>query len=189
MGSEHTKAWLGDVMANDRRLWIPGGTYFFTVVTYDRRPFLAGTAAVGWLRQAVREVMALYPFRIDAWVVLPDHLHAVWTLPDGDAAFSKRWSRIKAGFSRRLIASGVPTDRPDGVRQRRREHAVWQRRFWEHAIRNEDDLAAHVNYVHFNPVKHGLVADAADWPYSTIHRSIRDGVYGPGRGTTEPSPR
>ena len=117
--------------------------------------------------------MSLHPFTIDAWVVLPDHLHAVWTLPEGDADFSLRWTLIKRGFSALL---------PDGERRcesraAKGERGVWQRRFWEHAFRDARDYAAHVDYVHFNPVKHGCVTNAGDWPFSTFRRAVARGVY------------
>ena len=154
-------------MAEYRRLRVAGGFYFFTVCLRDRRSdLLVGNIAL--LRQAVKRVRAERPFTIDAWTVLPEHLHAVWTLPDGDDDFSGRWRAIKALFSRG-VAFGPANDRG--------EHAVWQRRFWEHAIRDEQDFAAHVNYVHFNAVRHGLVRHAADWPYSTFHRAVRAGQY------------
>nr|WP_245890572.1 transposase [Roseovarius confluentis] len=102
-------------------------------------------------------------------VILPDHIHAVWTLPPDDADFSIRWKKIKSVFSRHCVASGYA----NRSRMRKDEKGIWQRRFWEHAIRDDADFVAHVNYCHFNPVKHGLVEHPEDWPYSTIHRTIR----------------
>ncbi len=124
------------------------------------------------LRGAFQRVKDRHPFRIDAIVILPDHLHAIWTLPPGDRDFSTRWGVIKSGFSRELPA--VEGTRQS--RQRKGERGIWQRRFWEHLIRDEQDLARHADYVHFNPVKHGYVTRAAQWPHSSIHRYIRTGV-------------
>jgi len=120
------------------------------------------------LRMAFRTARHERPFTIEAIVVLPDHLHAIWTLPSGDADFSGRWKRIKAHFTHRLTAAGVPVKR-----HRNGEAALWQRRFWEHTIRNESDLERHVDYIHFNPVRHGLVSRASDWPYSSFHAFVR----------------
>jgi putative transposase len=125
------------------------------------------------LRDAVRRVRRVRPFIIDAWVVLPDHLHAVWRLPIGDDDFSTRWRMIKTFFVRGLPA----TERLSAVRRAAGERGIWQRRFWEHAIRDDADYAAHVDYVHFNPVKHGLVAAPAEWPYSTFKSCVGRGLY------------
>jgi putative transposase len=154
-----------------RRANAAGGTYFFTVNLADRSSRLL-VERIDVLRQAVRTVKHRHAFDITAWVVLPDHLHAVWTLPSGDTDFSTRWLLIKAGFSR-AIAGGETIC---GSRRRKGERGIWQRRFWEHQIRDEDDLARHVDYVHINPVKHGHVARAGDWPYSSIHRYVREGM-------------
>jgi len=128
---------------------------------------------VGALREAVRQTMAERPFRIDAWVVLPDHLHAVWTLPEGDADYSVRWRLIKARFSQEL-----PVGRLRNSHEARQERGVWQRRFWEHHLRDEADLAAHIRYCWWNPVKHGLADRPEDWTFSSVHRDVRDGRYG-----------
>ena len=155
-----------------RRARTPGGTYFFTVNLMERqRDLLVQHIAV--LRTVVHKVMAAHPFHIDAMVVLPDHLHAVWTLPKNDAEFSTRWGLIKAGFSRYL-----PADEPrNASRTSKGERGVWQRRFWEHLIRDEQDYAAHLDYCHYNPVKHGYVESAAQWPYSSFHRHVQHGTY------------
>jgi putative transposase len=129
---------------------------------------------IGRLRDAVLATRAARPFAIDAWVVLPDHLHCVWTLPDGDADFSTRWGAIKGRFSRGLRAGQMRLSHAA-----RREKAVWQRRFWEHHIRGDADFAAHVRYCWNNPVKHGLAERPEDWPYSSVHRDIRLGRYAP----------
>jgi putative transposase len=165
-------------MPNYRRALVPGATYFFTVVTFRREPLLASPNAVQALRQSIAAVRRVLPFAIGAWVVLPDHMHAIWVLPDGDSDYSTRWGRIKAEFTRR---SGIRHASGHGLYA-----SVWQPRFWEHLIRNERDAAAHMDYLHFNPVKHGLVTRVRDWPYSSFHRCVRDGLYPPDWGTSEP---
>ena len=159
-------------MTEYRRRRVAGGTYFFTVNLADRHSDLL-VREIDSLRAAVSRTMALHPFTIDAWVVLPDHLHSVWTLPEGDTDFSVRCTLIKRGFS-----AAVPggEDR-SASRVAKGERGVWQRRFWERAIRDARDYAAHVDYVHFNPVKHGFVASACDWPFSTFHREVGRGNY------------
>ncbi|QGX39774.1 REP-associated tyrosine transposase [Permianibacter aggregans] len=161
-------------MPRYRRYWLEGGTYFFTVNLLERQSSLL-TEHIALLRQSVAITKQRMPFHIDAWVVLPDHIHAVWTLPEGDCDFSTRWRLIKFGFSR----AQASTERRSNARSARAERGIWQRRFWEHAIRDEQDYANHVDYVHFNPLKHGLVARVADWPYSTFHRYVADGRYPP----------
>jgi putative transposase len=159
-------------MPHYRRNRIEGGTYFFTVALADRRSELL-VQEVAALRGSVSRVRALYPFSIDAWVVLPDHLHAVWTLPEGDADFSTRWSLIKRGFSARIAKGEIRS----ASRIAKGERGIWQRRFWEHTMRDETDFARHVDYIHFNPVKHGLVGDARDWPFSSYRRAVARGDY------------
>ena len=153
-----------------RRANAAGGTYFFTVNLADRTRRLL-VDRIDDLRASVRLVKQRHPFEIGAWVVLPDHLHAIWTLPAGDADFSTRWALIKAGFSRRIERG----ERIEASRRAKGERGLWQKRFREHQIRDEVDLQRHVDYVHFNPVKHGHASRAADWPFSSIHRSIRAG--------------
>ena len=152
-------------MSNYRRAWIPGGTWFFTVALADRSQALL-TERVDALRAAYAWTRRRHPFETRAIVVLPEHLHVIWTLPDGVADFSVRWKLIKEGFSRRLLCSEARSS----SRVRQGERGIWQRRYWEHVIRDEEDLAAHISYVHGNPVKHGYVERAADWRYSSIHR-------------------
>ncbi len=158
-----------------RRARVEGGTYFFTVVTHRRRKFLCEPENVAHLREAFRYVMARHPFVIDAIVLLPDHLHAIWTLPEGDADFSTRWRLVKSAFTRACGEAyhGVVSS----SRRRKGEQAVWQRRFWEHRIRDERDLIQHVEYIHYNPVKHGMVKAPRDWEYSSFHRYVRQGIY------------
>ncbi|MFZ6647839.1 REP-associated tyrosine transposase [Undibacterium sp. TJN25] len=150
-----------------RRSDIPGATYFFTVSLADRKSQLL-VEHVDLLRSAIRQVKQSNPFDVIAMVVMPDHLHAIWRLPEGDANFPLRWSLIKAAFSRALPKVEIVPD----SRRKKRERGIWQRRYWEHQIRDDDDLEKHVAYIHFNPVKHGYVEKAADWPYSSIHREI-----------------
>lgn len=158
-------------MPNYVRNWVPGGTYFFTVALRDRRSALL-TQYADSLRDAIRATRKKYPFTIVAMVVLPDHLHCVWTLPPDDHDFAARWKSIKSRFSHALPRNALA--RPDGLRAG--ERGIWQRRYWEHTIRDEPDLAHHIDYIHINPVKHGHALRAADWPHSSIHRYIADGV-------------
>ena len=146
--------------------------FFFTVNLLNRRSDLL-VRHIDLLRETVRATRSRHPFHIDAWVVLPDHMHCVWTLPDGDADFALRWKVIKFAFARRLPKTEVltATQRPRG------ERGIWQRRYWEHMIRDERDYRHHVDYVHRNPLKHGLVERLVDWPYSSFHRAIGAGVY------------
>ena len=122
------------------------------------------------LRRAIKQVQITHPFIIKAFVVLPEHLHAIWEMPDGDFDYSKRWAQVKRYFTNQLIAKGYEFEQgKDGV------YHLWQRRFWEHLIRDEKDLENHINYIHYNPVKHGLVLKVKDWPYSTLHQHIKKG--------------
>jgi len=159
-------------MPEYRRLRIPGCCYFFTVNLADRRSSLL-TDRVADLRHAVRRARVLAPFRIDAWLVLPDHMHAIWTLPEGDDDFPRRWRVIKDLFSRRLD----PLEKISRSRASQGERGIWQRRYWEHAIRDDPDLAAHLDYVHFNPVRHGHVSHPAEWPYSSFRACVARGLY------------
>jgi putative transposase len=159
-------------MPNYRRARVPGATYFFTVALAERGGRLL-VENIALLRDALRATRCDHPFRIDAMVVLPDHLHAVWTLPPGDAGFPTRWRLIKSRFS--LAVPRGERIRPS--RAMKGERGIWQRRYWEHLIRDGTDLRNHVDYCHFNPVKHGLVARVGDWPYSTFHRYVRAGMY------------
>ncbi|RUM94202.1 MAG: transposase [Thiothrix sp.] len=159
-------------MPDYRRFRIPGGCYFFTVNLLDRKSALL-VDQIDLLRESVRIVKQRYPFHIDAWVVLPEHMHCIWTLPPNDDNFSGRWREIKKAFSRALPKNETRST----VRVRRNERGIWQRRFWEHAIRDERDYAAHMDYIHFNPVKHGWVERVCDWRYSSFHKLVRKGVY------------
>ena len=153
---------------------VDGGTYFFTVNLMDRRSDLL-VSEIAALRSAVRATRLRHPFHIDAWVVLPDHMHCLWTLPPDDHDFPARWQMIKALFSR----SVPPVVARRASLVRKREAGVWQRRYWEHMIRDARDYGAHMDFIHFNPVKHGLVARAADWPFSRFARCVaRGGLSG-----------
>ena len=157
-------------MPNYRRAWTPGGTFFFTHALLDRTSGLL-VARVDALRAAVTQIRARHPFDIHAFVVLPDHLHAVLRLPDGDADFATRWRLIKAAFSRHI----PPGERRRASRIARGERGIWQRRCWEHLIRDEAELTTYVDYCHINPLKHHLVERVRDWPHSTFHREVRAG--------------
>ncbi len=154
-----------------RRMRQQSGTFFFTVTLADRRQTLL-TEHIALLRETFRRVKRRHPFRVNAIVVLPEHLHTIWSLPNGDTDYPKRWSLIKSGFSRQLPA----TEWISESRQRRGERGIWQRRYWEHLIRDESDYRHHVDYIHYNPVKHGYVEQVADWPYSSFHHFIRTGL-------------
>ena len=157
-----------------RRTFQPGGTFFFTVVIQDRSQSLL-TDNIDLLRHSFRHVQSSNPFRIDAIVVLPDHLHTIWTLPADESGFSRRWQLIKSRFSFYLQHRNSVSE----SQRMKREKGIWQRRFWEHLIRNESDYQGHMDYIHFNPVKHGYVCRSSDWPYSSIHRYISKGVIAP----------
>jgi putative transposase len=154
------------------RAFVPGGTFFFTVTLLERRrKFL--TEHIDDLRAVFKAARQHRPFTVEAIVILPDHLHCIWTLPSGDADFSTRWHDIKARF-----AAQIPGGEKLSVRRLKKgERGIWQRRFWEHVIRDESDYERHVDYIHYNPVKHGHVEKVADWPYSSFHRYVRSGIY------------
>jgi putative transposase len=159
-------------MPNYRRAFVSGGCFFFTVNLLERHRTLL-VDHIARLREAVATTRQNHPFTIDAFVVLPDHLHAVWTLPPGDGDFSTRWRLVKSRFARSLPR----LERLSAVREARRERGIWQRRFWEHLIRDEADYARHVEYCCINPVKHRLVARVRDWPHSSFHRDVRAGLF------------
>lgn len=146
-------------MSNYRRSFIPGGCWFFTVNLQNRHSDLL-TRHIDHLRAAIACAKRKRPFQINSWVVLPEHMHCIWTLPEGDSDYSGRWREIKKSFTRALA-----------------QNQIWQPRFWEHAIRNDEDYRRHMDYVYINPVKHRLVGRVSDWPYSTFHRDVRQGLY------------
>lgn len=162
-------------MATFRRALTPGATYFFTVNTYRRQAVLTEPAFYQALKHSIRTVRQAHPFQIDAFVLLPDHLHFMWTLPQGDADYALRWNIIKRLVSqqtRQLLAENSSPSR-----SKRSELSLWQRRFWEHQIRDAEDAERHVAYIHWNPVKHGYVKQVIDWPYSSFHQFVRRGIY------------
>jgi putative transposase len=158
-------------MPHYRRAIVPGGTFFFTINLANRRSALL-VEHIGLLRAAYGTVTRESPVETLAICILPDHLHALWRLPHAEADFSTRWQRIKARFSQPLATSVQRS----ASKRRQREKGIWQRRFWEHQIRDEIDLQRHVDYIHYNPVKHGLVKRICDWPYSSFHRWVRKGT-------------
>jgi putative transposase len=167
-------------MPDYRRAYVKGGVFFFTVVTCERRPLLNEESAVDLLRTSFKRVMAAYPFGIDAMVILPDHLHCIWVLPKDDSDFSLRWRLIKSAFSRsrpRTSARDVSDSR-----LKKKERGIWQRRFWEHMIRDEEDLNSRRDYIHYNPVKHGLATSPGEWKHSSFHRFVKEGFYPPDWG-------
>jgi putative transposase len=157
-----------------RRAYVPGGSYFFTVVTEQRRRLFADVSNVMLLRQAIRTVMRNRPFTIDAIVVLPDHIHCIWSLPPGDADFATRWRLIKTWFTKHLLLR--EHIRPNTARIQKCRQAVWQHRYWEHLLRDEADYQCHVDYIHYNPVKHGYVSQPLKWPYTSLRRYVKQGV-------------
>jgi putative transposase len=160
-------------MTEYRRFRHPGGTWFFTVNLAERHDNRLLIDRIDTLRSAFDHVKSKHSFEIAAAVILPDHLHCIWTLPDGDSDFSVRWSLIKAYFSRHIEKG----ERISQSRKKRGERGLWQRRFWEHLIRDETDYRKHVDYIHWNPVKHGHVKCVKEWPYSSFHRYVAHGVY------------
>jgi len=167
-----------------RRARVPGGCYFFTAVTHQRRKLFTCNAVVDQLRHAFRRVMNKYPFTIDAIVVLPDHLHCIWTLPAGDADFGTRWRLIKTYVTQGMSDYGAlrlirPTGRGEGM------PSVWQHRYWEHVIGSETDFRAHVDYIHYNPVRHQYVSRPADWGWSSFGMYVRRGIYASDWGASE----
>ncbi len=169
-------------MSDYRRWYVPGGTYFLTLVTHERRPLFGNRLGLKYLRSAWRLVRQRWPFETVALVVLPDHLHAVWSLPSGDDRYSLRLSKLKEHFTRMFLASGGTDRQLSDSRLQRRERGVWQRRFWEHVCRDERDLQEKVDYIHWNPVKHGLVEHVWDYRWSSFRRFVRLGEYPRGWG-------
>lgn len=161
-------------MATYRRLYHQGGCYFFTVNLANRHSTLL-TEHIDLLKQSIRHVKQKHPFHIDAIVVLPEHLHCVWTLPANDMDYSTRWRLIKSYFSHHLPY--LEDEICSHSRAKKSERGIWQRRFWEHLIKSEDDYRTHIDYVHINPVKHHHVTHVIDWPYSSFHQRVKQGVY------------
>jgi putative transposase len=164
-------------MSEYRRAKMPGGTYFFTVNTFRRGKFLILDPFRNALRDGIETARITLPFTIVAWVLMPEHLHCIWRLPENDADFSTRWAIIKREVSKRCGHLVEIDGLLNHSKQFRNESVVWQRRFWEHQIRDDLDLQRHVDYIHFNPVKYGHAACVADWRYSTFHRYVQQGLY------------
>ncbi len=163
-----------------RRVYLRGGTYFFTLVTYNRRSIFSNQNTVGLLNDAIQHTAERLPFEIVANVILPDHLHMIWTLPPESSDFSTRWRLIKSHFTRAWCRDGSLSK--SAARNKKGERDVWQRRFWEHMIRDENDLSRHIEYIHYNPVKHGLVNSVRDYKYSSFMEYVKDGLYPPNWG-------
>src|SRR5258708_5630395 len=164
-------AWQNRPMPQYRRAKIEGRVFFFTVVLADRKSNLL-IDEIERLRKSYRLVKQNRPFETVAICVLPDHLHALWAMPPGDADFSTRWGLIETGFSRGLD----PAFSRSASKAAKREKGIWQRRYWEHAIRDDADLERHADYIHFNPVKHGYVTRVSDWPHTSFHRYVERGL-------------
>ncbi len=158
-----------------RRSRAKGAAFFFTVVTHGRRRFLCDEANIKLIKEAFQHVITRHPFTVEAFVLLPDHLHCIWTLPENDSDFSMRWRQIKSYFSRKCRDQSKGTQADAHLATGK--HPIWQPRFWEHQIRDEMDFVNHVEYIHFNPVKHGLATSPKAWPHSTFHRFVTQGMY------------
>ena len=175
-------------MSNYRRNLIPGGIYFFTVVTQGRRPILTTSCGRKALRVAFDRILSQWPFTPFVTALLPDHLRCFWILPPGDSVYSIRWRRIKEEFTRFYLENGGREAEISESRKRSGERGIWQRRFWEHTIRDETELKSCVDYIHWNPCKHHLVKRAVEWPWSTFHRFLRAGEYDASWGKSDPCP-
>jgi putative transposase len=174
-------------MADYRRWYQPGGTFFFTLVTYERRRLFEDANARALLGSIMRSISQERPFETVAIVLLWDHLHCLWTLPAGDSDYSRRWSAIKSRFTQEWLETGGAEGRVTDAQSTRRRRGIWQRRFWEHLVRDETDLERCCDYIHFNPVKHGYVTRPLDWPWSSFHRFLSNGDYAPDWGRTQPA--
>ena len=164
-------------MSNYVRAKLPGGLFFFTQVTFDRHKFLTSNLARRILREVWTDVQEKHPFKVEAICLLPDHMHCIWRLPPDDCDYPKRWRLIKGMFSRRYLKSGGREGIRNQSRQGKKEVAVWQRRYWEHMIRDDIDFTRHFDYIHFNPVKHGYVSKPLDWKWSSFRRYLGLGYY------------
>ncbi|MBE0444093.1 REP-associated tyrosine transposase [Psychrobacter sp. FME5] len=159
------------------RSYTKGATYFFTLVSYNRRRILCEDDFLQAFKKSIKQVQQQYSFEIIAWVQLPDHLHCIWRLPENDADYSMRWSQIKRLTTQACPQYHLPINELSPSKVKRHERGIWQRRFYEHEIKNEADFIRHIDYLHYNPVKHGLVKKVVDWPYSSFHRYVRQGDY------------
>jgi len=150
-----------------RRVWQPGGCYFFTIVTHQRQAILVETEILDYLRQAFNHIRIKRPFTIDAIVVLPDHLHCIWRLPENDVDYATRWRLIKHFVTHKINQNCINMS----------TSKLWQKRYWEHCLRDENDWRNHMDYIHYNPVKHGYVTSPMEWPYSSFLKSVEKGLY------------
>lgn len=164
-------------MPNYRRAYIPGGTFFFTLKSERNAPIFRARKTIRSLGCIIRKTKQKWPFQINAIVLLPDHLHAIWTLPHGDADYSTRWAWLKKEFTKGYLAAGGYEQFTSHSRKMNRRRGVWQRRFWEHTIEDEDDFERHFDYIHYNPVKHGYVRSPYEWKWSSFHRWVNARVY------------
>ena len=172
-----------NLIVKHRRTNALGSAFFFTVVTFDRRKIFTNEQTVALLRRAIVVVQARRPFKVEAAVILPDHFHMIWRLPEGEDDYATRWRLIKSYFTHRWPgACDYPTT---PSRQSKGERAVWQRRYWEHLIRDEADWRRHVDYIHYNPVKHGLARAPGAWQYSSFHTFVKQGHYSSDWGAGE----
>jgi putative transposase len=169
--------WHNVGMPNFRRARVEGGTFFFTVVTDNRTPFLCDAGSRRLLRKVLHGCQARWPMEVEAIVLLPDHLHTIWTLPAGDTDYSRRWAWTKKEFTREWLQSGYVEHAQTTGRHRDGRRGVWQPKFWEHTIRDECDLRRHIEYIHYNPVKHGVTRCPHAWRWSSFDRWVRAGVY------------
>ena len=163
-------------MSDYRRVYQPGGSYFFTVVTHQRTKSLSDPNTIARLKSVFDKIRGKYPFTMQAFAILPDHVHCIWQRPTGDSDFSLRWRLIKSSFSAGL---NHPVNQ-------RGEREIWQRRFWEHLLRDEEDWRRHMDYIHYNPVKHGYVRSPGDWPHSSFRQAVQEGLYGAELGAVIP---
>ena len=164
-------------MPNYRRNYVKGGTYCFTVLTYKRQHILQGIA-IDLLRESFRGCMTEKPFKIEAIVILPEHIHCIWKLPPDDSDYPVRWKDTKSAFTKKYIKKvGEPLIKPTLSMQKKGEKAIWQRRYWEHTINSDEDYKVQFDYIHYNPVKHGWVKAPKDWPHSSFHHSVKKGIY------------
>ncbi len=165
-------------MPNYRRYRVAGGSYFFTLKTERNAPLFASDANRRLLGVVFREMKKKWPVEVEAIILLPDHLHAIWTLPTGDDEYPKRWGWLKKEFTQRYLESGGVEQQRSSSRKQNRRRGVWQRRYWEHTLKDEDDFETYFDYIHWNPVKHGYVECPVDWPHSSFHRWVECGFYG-----------
>jgi len=170
-------------MSNYRRTYVPGGTFFYTLVCKDRQPIFNNAMARKHLRNAIVDELKRAPFDLVAMVLLHDHLHTIWTMPDGDSAYPMRWRKIKESFTRRYLGSGGSEATVSEAQRLRNQRGVWQLRYWEHTVRDEADFSRCLDYIHWNPVKHGYVNRPCDYPWSTFRKFVGLGVYDPLWGT------